>query len=292
MNRLIGHGVALFTIIVWGITFISTKTLLRFFSAEEILFIRFFLGWLAFWLVLPTPLPSLNRSTHLTFAAAGFFGVTLYFLLENIALVYTQTANAAIIVSTTPFFTGLVDWLFFKGRRPSRPFFAGFLMAMAGITLLCYKDTTFIIAPIGDILALLAALAWAFYSPLARNLTNLKLGYAKTTRGIFFWGLLLMLPILPFTPHSFTSDTLLLPQCWGNILFLGLIASALCFATWNFCLVRLGTAHASAYIYLVPVVTVICAVLVLDETFSETMTFGMILVIGGLLLSEIKTETN
>lgn len=286
MNRLVGHVVALFTIAVWGVTFVSTKLLLQHFSAEEILFIRFFLGWLAFWFVVPHPLPWQGWRTELMFAVAGLFGITLYFLLENIALEYTRASNVAIIVATVPFFTALVDWLCFGGMRPGWQFFTGFSLAMLGIVLLTIKDASFNVSPMGDMLALLAALAWAFYSPLARKLTALNLGNAKTTRGIFFYGILLMLPVLVVTPHDITLGKLLLPACFGNFLFLGLIASALCFATWNFCLIRLGTAQASAYIYLVPVITVICASVILNETVSISMGLGMLLVIGGLILSE------
>lgn len=290
MSRFTGHAVALFTIIVWGVTFISTKVLLASFSAVEILFIRFLLGWSAFWLVAPKPLPWLGVKTELVFAAAGFAGVTLYFLLENIALEYTQASNVAIIVSTVPFFTALVDWLCFRSPRPGWHFFAGFTLAMTGIALLTFRDASFSISPIGDILAVLAAVAWAFYSPLARKLTALKLGNAKTTRSIFFYGLLLMLPVLAFTPHDIRLDTMLDPVNWGNLLFLGLVASALCFATWNFCLLRLGTAQASAYIYLVPVVAVICAAIILQEKVTISMGLGMVLVIGGLILSERRSK--
>ena len=42
----IGHLIALFTVGVWGTTFIATKILLRSFSPIEILFIRFLNGFL------------------------------------------------------------------------------------------------------------------------------------------------------------------------------------------------------------------------------------------------------
>ena len=40
----VGHIVALLTVMVWGTTFISTKTLLRSFQPVEILLIRFVIG--------------------------------------------------------------------------------------------------------------------------------------------------------------------------------------------------------------------------------------------------------
>lgn len=285
---LIGHLAAFFTIIVWGITFISTKILLNAYSPQTILFIRFAIGWLAL-SIFHAGLPKWRGlKNELTFAGAGFFGITLYFLLENIALEYGQAANVGVIVSTTPFFTALVDWFLFDGAKPRWQFYLGFVCAMFGIGLISFNDSEISISPIGDLLALLAAIAWAFYSALVKKLSTLHLGSLQTTRRIFFYGLILMLPLLAIWPGRFASTALGEPAYWCNFLFLGLIASALCFATWTFCLARLGADKASAYIYLVPVVTVICAALVLHETITKHMIFGMALVFAGLILSELQ----
>ena len=77
-----GHLAALFCILVWGTTFISTKVLLRAFSPVEILFFRFLLGYAALWLASPRFLRLTDRRQELLFACAGLCGVTLYFLLE------------------------------------------------------------------------------------------------------------------------------------------------------------------------------------------------------------------
>lgn len=45
-ERAFGHMAAVFTILLWGTTFISTKVLLRDLSPIEILFYRFLLGYL------------------------------------------------------------------------------------------------------------------------------------------------------------------------------------------------------------------------------------------------------
>lgn len=282
---LIAHLTALFTVVIWGLTFISTKILLRDLSAESILFYRFLLGWLALWAFSRDWLPWQGRRVEGTFAAAGFFGVTLYFLLENVALEYTFASNASVIVSSTPFFTVLVDWLFFGAAKPRPRFYAGFCLAMIGIALISFRDDNIQISPFGDVLALLAAIAWAFYSIFTKKLTALELGSLVTTRRIFFYGLVFILPLLPFGGIGPLS-CLLEPKMGGNMLFLGLGASALCFATWTFCLIRLGTARASAYIYLVPVITALAAALWLQEQLTLAIMAGMGLVIAGLVLSE------
>ena len=113
----IGHIAAFFTIIIWGTTFIATKVLLRVLTPVEILFYRFFLGYLVLWLVAPKNLKLDNRKQELYFMAAGLLGVTLYFLLENLALTFTLAANVGVIIAIAPFFTALFDYFFLHGER-------------------------------------------------------------------------------------------------------------------------------------------------------------------------------
>lgn len=288
MNNLVAHLAALGTIIIWGITFISTKILLHDFTPQAILFIRFLLGWICLWLIKPLALPFQGPRLESTLAGAGFFGVTLYFLLENIALEYSLAANVGVIVSTAPFFTALVGWRWFAGARPGLQFYTGFALAILGIGLISFQDAELTINPLGDFLALLAAMAWAFYSNLIKKISARGLDSLQVTRRAFFYGLIFMLPTLPFSWPEAAGQNLWTGLNSLNLLFLGVGASAICFVSWTFCLGRLGTAKASAYIYLVPVVTVIAAYVFLQERLGLETVLGMIFVILGLLLSELE----
>ena len=135
-----GHLAAFVTILIWGTTFISTKVLLRTFSPVEILFIRFVMGYLALWLACPRSLRLTSARQEGLYAAAGFCGVTMYYLLENIALTYTLASNVGVIISIAPFFTAILGWMFLGGERPRFRFFAGFLLAMAGISLISFGN--------------------------------------------------------------------------------------------------------------------------------------------------------
>ena len=73
-----------------------------------------------------------------------------------------------------------------------------------------------------------------------------------------------------------------------NLLFLGLGASALCFVAWTFAIQRLGAVKSCVYIYLVPVVTVITAVLVLHERITWMAALGTALTLLGLGISEMR----
>ena len=103
-TRYIGHIAALITIATWGTTFISTKVLLTGFQPLEILFFRFIMAFFALWLAYPKMLKT-DKKQEPVFMAAGLCGICLYYLLENIALTYTQASNVSVIGSTAPFFT-------------------------------------------------------------------------------------------------------------------------------------------------------------------------------------------
>ena len=96
----LGHVLTLMTIIIWGTTFVSTKVLLEAFTPIEILFFRFTLGYLSLWAIYPRKGTYGTLRQELLFAAAGLCGVTLYFLLENIALTYTFASNVGDILAT------------------------------------------------------------------------------------------------------------------------------------------------------------------------------------------------
>ncbi len=138
-DRARGHAAALFTILIWGTTFISTKVLLRGFQPVEILFIRFLLGLAALCLACPRRMKGVTRRQELVFAGAGLCGVCLYYLLENIALTYTLASNVGVILSVIPFFTAVLSHLFLKEERPGGGFYLGFVVAMAGISLISFS---------------------------------------------------------------------------------------------------------------------------------------------------------
>ena len=107
-HSLQGHVLASFTELVWGTTFVSTKVLLRAFSPLEIMIARFALGFLALLIVGRGLMKAQEKWHELLFAFAGLTGVTLYFLMENIALTYISASLVGVIVAAAPLFTALV----------------------------------------------------------------------------------------------------------------------------------------------------------------------------------------
>ena len=289
-ETVLGHLLTFMTIVIWGTTFVSTKVLLESFTPIEILFFRFTLGYLALWLIYPR---RFRKSEHvaphqeLYFAAAGLCGVTLYFLLENIALTYTFASNVGVIISVAPFFTAIMaDWLL-EGEPLRKRFFIGFAAALTGIILIGLNGNFVLkLNPIGDILATLAAVVWACYSILMKKIGAFRINMVLCTRRVFFYGLLFMVPALFLFDCRLGLERFASPTNTLNLLYLGFGASALCFVTWNWAVRILGAVKTTVYIYLVPVITVVSSVIILHETITPLAVVGTALTLTGLIVSQ------
>lgn len=279
------------TIVIWGTTFISTKILLAAFQPVEILFFRFVMGFLALLIAYPKKLKTADYKQELTFAAAGLCGICLYYLLENIALTVTLASNVGVIVSIAPFFTAILAHLLMKSEEKLQgSFFVGFAVAMVGIVCISLNGSKLELNPMGDFLAVVAALVWACYSIVTRKISSFGYPVILSTRRTFLYGILFMIPTLFFFDFQldlsrFTNMTYLFHIC-----YLGLGASALCFVTWNFAIKELGAVKTSVYIYLVPVITVTASALVLHEQVTVLTGIGTALTLAGLFLSERRGE--
>ena len=290
-SNLFPHAMAMYNVIVWGTTFISTKVLLESFEPLEILIYRFVIGYIALWCLQPKVLKWQGLKKEFAYFIAGLFGVTIYFLGENISLTMTYTGNVSIIVSTAPLFTAICACLMTKTERPTKYFWGGFVLAIIGIAMINIGGTGIDAAHIkGDLLALSAAAVWGIYCVVLNEHIGEGVPVIVRTRRIFFYGLLAMIPCVFLMDAKFHLDRLLEPVNAGNIAFLAILATAGAYVTWNYAVARLGVMKSSVYIYLIPVITIICSAIILHEKITIGAVSGCLLTMAGLFLSEKKVK--
>lgn len=290
-----GHILALMTVLIWGITFVSTKVLLVGCSPIEILFFRFSIGLIALCVIRPRRMRVESWRAEGLFIAAGACGVTLYFLLENIALTMTTASNVGVIVAVAPLFTGLISAFLLKQGRLGKRFFTGFVLAIVGIVLISFTGEPLAgnssdLGLLGCLLAVFAAMVWAVYSNLSTRISAKGYDTLLATRRTFFWGILFMVPCLPLLGFNPDWAFVFQPQTMANLVFLGLGASALCYVMWNTAVKELGPVKTTTYIYLVPVVTIAMSIAILGEPFTVQIAAGALLTIVGLVVSQLKSS--
>ena len=287
------HIVAFLTVAVWGTTFVWTKLLIiNGLSPAQIFTLRFIIAY-----VLLTGF-SLWRGRHkwlsdnwrdeLTMMALGLTGGSMYFLTENESLRFTTATNTSLIVCSCPLFAMLIIALFYTSERFRRLQALGSLLALIGMAAVVLNGHFVLhLSPLGDTLAFSACICWALYTLLMKPVMG-RYPAMFITRKVFFYGILTILPYYIFVPDMPSLDVLMRPEVALNLLFLGSVASMLCYLTWSWCMKGLGAVICTNWVYVNPITTIIAAWLILDEQITVYFLIGSILIIAGMYLSSKK----
>lgn len=286
-SKIFYHLIALLTIIIWSNTFVSSKILLHNgLSPAEIFAIRFALAYVAIIPFTHSKLWCDNLKDELLMLVLGATGGALYFLAENTALKYTGVSNVCLLVCSAPLLTALLARWFGKSEKMSSRLITGSLIAFAGAALVIVEDWKHMqLKLLGDMLALCGALSWAVYQLIIKRMCG-KYSTVFITRKVFAYGLFTIAAFFVFDHPSFPLDSMLHPVVAGNLLFLGIIASGLCFWVWNIVIDHLGAVATSAYIYLQPLFAAITASFVLGEPITGAVVAGAVLIIAGVYWAE------
>jgi drug/metabolite transporter (DMT)-like permease len=297
------HLVAFVVVSIWGSTFVFTKMLLLAgLTPAQIFMLRFIVAYvllLGYELLLKRSSFRLFTSSwrdELLMLAIGLTGGSLYFLTENSAMNYTTTTNTSLIVSLSPLVATALISIFYKSQRLSRVQLVGTLMAALGVIIVVLNGRFVLhLSPLGDSLAFGAALCWGFYSLLMVRATA-RYSTVFITRKVFIYGLLTMIPYFLLHPaeasiFSLSADApLSIVNCplsvVYNLLFLGCVASMLCFLAWNWVLKKLGAVVATNYVYFNPVTTIIFAWAILSEQITLYFLLGTLLILVGMYLAD------
>jgi drug/metabolite transporter (DMT)-like permease len=289
MSNKIYHIIAITTAAIWGTTFISSKVLLQEgLSPAMIMTLRFAMAYICM-------LPFMrkgevwcnNFKDEALMLVLGISGGSLYFLFENTALVYTLASNVAIIIAATPLLTTLAVHLISRQERVERSMYLYSSLSLLGVGLVVFNGEFILkLNPLGDILTLGAAVMWVIYSIVVLYLQG-RYAPLIITRKVFFYGVVTLIPYFWFfEPFEISVATLLKPTVAGNLLFLGILASLICYWTWNMVIEKLGAVHATNYLYINPIVAMITAQIVLHEQITPLAIVGTILILSGVYLAE------
>lgn len=277
---------AVIVVSIWGMTFVSTKFLLNSgLAPTEIFLARFIIAYLGILLVSHGKLFCDNVKDELLSSVTGIFGGSLYFIVENVALEKSTASNVALIVCTAPIFTLFISAIMNKSRL-SPSILAGLVISMAGVAVLLFKDSGEIhFNPAGDMLALTAAILWSLYTIALVGLMK-KYDSPFITRKTFFYGIVTALPAFLLTDGNFTLSMISDAGILLNLIFLGIVASLICYFAWAEVISRLGAVKASNYLYLNPVAAVISSSILIGENITAMLVVGMLLVFAGIFISQ------
>lgn len=286
---------AIMVVAVWGETFVSSKILLdNGMKPAEIFFVRFLLAYFCMWILKPKGrLWSDSVKDEMWFVLLGITGGSLYFMEENTALSLSTASNVAIIICSVPLVTAGLAACFYKEERMNCRQLIGSLIAFVGMVLVVFNGEVILkLNPMGDLFAFCAALTWAVYSIVTRKVLG-RYRISFITRKVFAYGLITVIPFMLILQPPMTDDIMRLtrPIVLSNLLYLGIVASMLCFVVWNWALKRIGTVKTTNLLYSQTFFTMLAANIFLRERITWMAILGTAILTLGMFLALSKTRS-
>lgn len=217
-------------------------------------------------------------------------GVAIFNTFVYVAGRYTTAINMSLIGTTSsPIFAILISvFLLKESIRPLRV--VGLMLSIAGILVLLSKGSVATLLAfrfsVGDIWILFAALSFAIYNVLVRR-KPAEISPVNFLFVSFVSGTLILLPF--FIVESLNTA----PIAWNTrlvwiILYLGLGTSVIAFLLWNSAIGKLGAVRAALFGNLIPIFASLEAVWLLGEEITTIHLISGLLVICGLVISNLK----
>ncbi len=290
----IWHILAVITVTFWGTSYVSTKVLLEHgFTSVQVFFIRFIFTYLLLLLACHRKLWAQSAKDELILFVSGIAGGTLYFWAENTALTLSPSSNVSLIVCTNPLLIMIFGGLLFKSERLKSRQILGSLLTFVGMVLVVLNGKFILkLSPLGDFLAFAAAILWTIYS---LSLKPFKARYSTLfiTRKIFFYSIVSSIPLMAaehLQGRSIPWENFAEPVVTLNFLCLSVFSSLFGYLVWNKVLERIGTVLASNYIYAIPLVTIITALVTIGERITPMAWAGAVAIVSGMVIAEYKSK--
>lgn len=215
--------------------------------------------------------------------------ITIFNTFIYTALQTTTAINTALVNAMIPIFISIISWVVFKERLTLRQA-TGVCISLAGLVFIVtrgnYAALKMLTLSSGDFWTLGASLSWAIYSVMLRKRPAGMDPIAFLTVIIIF-GLLYALPFYAWEVWNRGGFKLTIPSL-AAMGYVALFPSVLSYIFWNSGVVKVGANRAGIFIHLMPVFSVVLAILFLGEHLRLFHFFGIILIFIGIVMTTIR----
>lgn len=288
-RNFIVHLAGIAAMVLWGMSFVWSTQVYNSLNPTATIFLRLVVATIFFTAILF--IFRLNEKIHREhlrlFALAALFEPFLYFIFEGYGLKNTSPIIGSTIVATIPLVTPIAAFFFLK-ERLSAMNIIGLFVSFAGVVImLLNKNLEFTASTKGVVFLCITVLVAVAYSIALIKLTKiykpLTITWMQNIIGMVYF-IPLVIIMEQFEPSSFAN----VGEYIVPLVCLGVFCSAIAYALWAFAYSKLGASRANVYANLIPVFTAIFSYFIIHESLTINKIIGIVLVVGGLVLSQIK----
>lgn len=230
---------------------------------------------------------SVARSDWRAYLWAGFLGVAVNQIAFLGGLAYTLPSHAALLYALTPTVVLILAWI--RGQeRPGPRKLGGLALAFSGVVVLLSGKAGGTLPPkwiLGDLMVLVAVVAWAGYTVMSRPLVQKHGAQRATTLSILF-GLAIFVPMGLLGLPKLVVATVP-PLAWVGLAYLGLMTSVASYLLWFHALSMKEPSRVAIATNGQPVATAVLAWMFYGQAVTPAFAVGAVLVIGGVLLTQV-----
>jgi len=281
------YGILLVLSIIWGSAFVAIRIADFELSPINLTLLRWFIscaGFLVLALFIGKPKTKLERQDVPRLLLISMCTVPFYHLALNFAEKTVSSGLAGFMSSLNPIFAAVFSAYFLKEKIGKRLTIA-LVLGITGALVLALPDQIFGSQEsfVGLLELLVVSLSFAGFSVLSKPLIH-KYGSAPVT----IWaGLIGTAMLLPLLSPSFVTETVALSSTgWLSILFLAILSTVAGYLMFYTLVSRGAVSRLTIQLYLIPVISVIVGVLLLQESVSAYTIVG-----GAILLFSIALAT-
>jgi drug/metabolite transporter (DMT)-like permease len=284
------YASAIFAMIFWAFSFIWYKEVLVLYRPISLVLMRLIISSI-FLFVVTLSIGKLNKlywSDLKLFLPLTFFQPFLYFLGESYGVNLVPSTVAAVIISTIPLLSPIGAYYILKEKISLMNFF-GIIVSFSGVAVVIFHQGFNLVDlhPVGVAFLFLAVAAAIGYSLLIKRLSTRYnvfsiVAYQNTLGILFFLPLFFILDFNEFITITPTRDVII------PLFKLGIFASTFAFVFFTYAIKHLGVTRANIFTNTIPVLTAIFAYFLLDETITYIKMLGIVIVVSGLFLSQIR----
>jgi drug/metabolite transporter (DMT)-like permease len=220
------------------------------------------------------------------FALSGVIGMAGYNWFSTLGFARVPAGLGTIITMFEPLMIALLAWGLL--REPlSRAIFAGLAVSLVGAVVLFWPDIVSTEASTtswrGVAELLICCICWALYTILTKPLLERHAPFTVMAVTMVIAAPLMIWPATqPLLPLAASLDA----RQWFELLFLVIASGLLGTLFWNYGSKHLAGAATGAFLYLIPVIAVICGAVILDEAVTIWIVAGGALMLTGVAIAQ------
>jgi drug/metabolite transporter (DMT)-like permease len=272
------------TVVSWASAFVGIRLGVQAYAPEHVALLRYLVASLAllgYALAVRMPLP--DRRDVPGLALAGLLGIAFYNWALSYGEVTITSATASFLIASAPVWMALIARVLLGERlRPAG--WLGISSSFAGVAVIALGMPGGLRFDVRALAVLAAAIAQAFYS-LGQKPLLTRYSALQCTAYAIWAGTICLLPL----GAGLLAELSRAPAiATGAVIYMGVVPGALGYLAWSYVLSRLPSSIAGSYLYFVPPVAAAIAWLVLGEVPSVISVVGGLLVIGGVVLVNVR----